>query len=125
MLVLVAELERVLALDPGEVDLGIEQRRILPLRIGALAAEGSEAGDADGGQTAGDDGVGGQAGDGDGVVADGEGVLAGLGAGEAEAGIEDLVGAEAGACSRARSADRGCGWCRWSGRRAAAEARDS
>ena len=60
-----------------------------------------KSGDADGGQTAGDYRVGGKAGDEAGLagggergVADGEIELAGLGAIEAEADVEDFVGAE-------------------------------
>ena len=96
VLVLVAELHGVVALHPGEVDLWVDEGRILPLGVGALATEAGEAGDADGRQAAGDDGVaGGQAGDVVEVgVADGEVELAGLGAVETEAGIEDLVGTE-------------------------------
>ena len=55
VLVLVAELQRVLSLHPGEVDLRIEQGGILPLWVGALAPERAEAGDAGRGQTAGND----------------------------------------------------------------------
>ncbi len=93
MLVLIAELQRVPVLYPGEVDLGVNQGRILPLGIGALTAEAGEAGDADGGQAAGDDGIGGgQAGDVvEGGIADGEVIFSGLGAVEAEADIEHLV----------------------------------
>ncbi len=32
-----------MAFDPGEVDLGIEQGRVLPLGVGALTTEGGEA----------------------------------------------------------------------------------
>jgi hypothetical protein len=73
----------------------------LPLRVGALATEAGEAGDANGRQTAGHYGVAwkagneaGRAGRGERGVADGEVEFAGLGAVKAEAGIEDLVGAE-------------------------------
>src|SRR5579862_7239144 len=45
VLVLVAEFERVLSFHPGKVHLWIEQRRILPLRIGALSPERAEVGD--------------------------------------------------------------------------------
>ncbi len=94
VLVLIAEFEGVFAFDPGEVDLGIEQGGVLPLGVGALTAEGGEAAaDAGGGKSAGDGGVGGKARDGDGVVADGERELAGFGTREAQACIEDLVGA--------------------------------
>jgi len=37
----------MLANDPGEVHLGIEQSRILPLWVGRLASEGLEAGNGD------------------------------------------------------------------------------
>ena len=94
MLVLVAELQGVLALYPGEVDLGVDECRILPLRVGALTTEAGEAGDADGWQASGYDCVvGGQPGNVvEGGVSDGEVKLAGLGAVEAEADIEDLIG---------------------------------
>ena len=84
----------MVALDQGEVDLGVEQRGVLELGIGALTAKAGEAGDAGGGQAAGDGGIGGQAGDGEGGAADGGGELAGLGAGDADAGVEDLIRAE-------------------------------
>src|ERR1035441_3093795 len=59
--------------------LGIEERRILPLRVGALASEGGVVGDGHLGQTARDCGGHGlQAGNGEDVLADGEGVFAGL-----------------------------------------------
>ncbi len=78
VLVLVAELQRVFPFDPREVHLGIEQGRILPLRIGALPAEGGEsARDARRRQAAGHVGIGGQAGNHDRVVADRERVFAG------------------------------------------------
>jgi hypothetical protein len=95
VLVLIAELERMLALDPGEVHLGIEQGRILPLRVGGLAAEGGEAGDGDLGQAA-LDAVGT-------VCSPGmvksfwpieRVIFAGLGARKAEARVQHLVGAE-------------------------------
>ncbi len=94
VLVLVAELQGVLALDPGEVDLGVEQGGVLPLGIGALTAEAGEAGDADGGQTAGDDGVAGSGRPGmllKAVLPMERLIFAGLGAVEAEAHVEDLV----------------------------------
>ena len=43
MLVLVAKLERVPPLHPRKIDLGVQQRWILPLRIGALPAECAKA----------------------------------------------------------------------------------
>src|SRR6202034_3809959 len=84
------------ALYPGEVDLRIDQGRVLPLGIGALAAEAGKSRDPDGGQPARNDSVGGwQAGDVVEVsVSDREVIFAGLGAIEAEAGIEDLAGAD-------------------------------
>src|ERR1700678_1382052 len=94
MLVLVPELQRVVALDPGVIDLGIEQRRILPLGIRALPAESGKAGNADRGQASGHNWVGRQPGNREGVVADGEGKLARLGAGEADAGVQNPAGAE-------------------------------
>src|SRR5258705_2534541 len=81
----------MLAFDPGEVDLRVDQGRVLPLGICALAAEGGEAGDARGGQAACDGGIRGQTGDSNGVVANGQRELASLGAREAEAGINDFV----------------------------------
>ncbi len=68
-----------------------------PLRVGALAAEASEAArDSDGGETPGDDGVvGGKTRNVvEGSISNGEVILAGLGAVEAEADIEDFIGAE-------------------------------
>ncbi len=96
MLILVAELHGVVAPDPGEVDLRVDEGRILPLGVGALTAEAGEASDPDGGETAGYDGVvGRKAGDVvEGSVSDGEVVLAGLSAVETEADIQDLVRAE-------------------------------
>jgi hypothetical protein len=95
VLELVAELQRVLALDPGEVEFGIEKRRVLPLRIGALTAEcGKSAGDGCGWEASGDGGIGGQTWDVEDIVADRERILAGLRSGEADAGFEDFVGAE-------------------------------
>src|ERR1700680_468035 len=81
----------MLALDPGEVNLRVDQGWILPLRIRALAAKGGEAGDASGRQAACDGGIRGETGDGNCVVADGQRELASLGAREAEAGINDFV----------------------------------
>lgn len=94
MLVLVAGLEGVAADDPGEVDLGVEQGGILELRIGGLTAEGAKASaDGGGGNAAGDSGIGRKTGEAEaGILADGERELAGLGAREAKAGIEQLVG---------------------------------
>ena len=60
---LVAGLQRVPALQPRVVHLGIEHRRVLPLRIGRLASEVGEAGDELRGQAAGHPGVGRQAAD--------------------------------------------------------------
>ena len=96
MLILVAELQGVVALHPREVDLGVDECRILPLRVGALATEAGEASDPDGWQTSGYHGVvSGQAGDVvEGGVSDGQVELAGLGAVEAEADVEDLGPAE-------------------------------
>src|ERR1700716_3470560 len=81
----------MLSFDPGEVDLRVDQGGVLPLGICALAAERSKASDACGGQAACDGGIRGQTGDSNGVVADGQRELAGLGAREAEAGINDFV----------------------------------
>jgi len=66
----------------------------LPLGIGALTAEATEAGDAHRRQAAGDDRIGGQSGDLEGVVTDGEVVFTCLGAREAQASVDDLIGAE-------------------------------
>src|SRR5580704_14311532 len=84
-----------MALHPGEVEFGVDQGRVLPLRIGALAAEGAiSAGKADGRKAASDDRVRRQAGEGERGVADGEIELAGFGAVETKAGIEYLDGAD-------------------------------
>ena len=45
VLVLVARLQRVLAHQPGVVDLRVPHRRVLPLRVGRLSAEVREPGD--------------------------------------------------------------------------------
>ena len=100
-LVLVTELHGVLAPHPGEVDLRVDQGRILPLRVCALAAKTGEAGDADrrleppattgllGSPGMKPGWLGGEC-----RVADGEVELAGLRAIQAEAGIDHLVGSE-------------------------------
>ena len=51
VLELIAELHRVVPPHPGEVQFGVDQSRILPLGIRALAPKSSEAGNANGGQT--------------------------------------------------------------------------
>src|SRR5260370_12021135 len=81
----------MLAFDPGEVDLRVEQGRILPLGIRALAAEGCEAGDAGGRQAACDGRIRWQTGDSNGAVADGQRELASLGAREAETDDDDFI----------------------------------
>src|SRR3979490_1433420 len=81
----------MLAFDPGEIDLRVDQGGVLPLGICALAAERGKASDAGRRQTACDRGIRGQTRDSNGVVADGQRELAGLGAREAEAGIHDFV----------------------------------
>src|ERR1700733_8856058 len=77
--------------DPGEVHFWIKQRWVLPLRVSALTPKRGEVGDASGGQTACYRGIGGKAGNGDRVIPYGKGILAGLGLGEADAGVDDLV----------------------------------
>ena len=98
LLPFIAELERVTALDPGEVQLGIGKGRVLPLRVGALTAEGSKStGDSDGRQSAGDAADGRQARDGarwKRSTADRVSPLAGPCAGDGQACIDELVGAE-------------------------------
>src|ERR1700733_11804964 len=81
----------MLSFDPGEVHLGIKQRWVLPLRVGALTPKRGEVGDAGGGQTARNRGIGGKTRNGDGVIPYGKGILACLGLGEADAGVDDLV----------------------------------
>src|SRR5580698_5226918 len=85
----------MMPLDPRIIDLGIKQRGVLPLRIGALSAESSKASrDRSRWQPACNGRIGGQSGDVEGIVANRKRILARRSTRKPETRIQHLVRTE-------------------------------